>query len=178
MKRRLLVPLTVWLSLTALLATAGESGLRFNATASIPLGVYWLQGEVPARGAYVAACLPDSVATQAVARGYIGIGRCAGGSQELLKVVAAAAGDHVVINEAGVSINGRLWPDSAVRRADGQGRDLASAIGLSRRLQDNEALLMSEGCEDGFDSRYFGPLRVTQLRGTARPLLLMKDLPL
>ena len=178
MKRRLQVPLAVWLCLTASLATAGELGLRFNATASIPLGVYWLQGQLPNRGAYVAACLPDTVARQAMARGYIGVGRCAGGSQELLKVVAAAAGDHVVIDVAGVSVNGRRWPDSAVRRADGQGRALASAVGLSRRLQDNEALLMSEGCEDGFDSRYFGPLPVSQLRGTARPLLLMKDLPL
>ncbi len=173
MKRPWLTAVAVFLGAVLGLALACEAGLRLNATASVPRGAYWLTDSTPQRGVYAAACLPERLGREAVARGYLSAGRCEGGSQELLKVVAATGGDHVVISDGGVSINGRRWPGSSVRRADGQGRALSSAVGLARRLGDGEALLLSEQCGDGFDSRYFGPLPTTQLRGTAVPLLLV-----
>ena len=71
--------------------------LRFNFTSSMAVGIYRL---VPLpkngvrRGMLVAACAPPDAAELGRRRRYLASGPCASGTEPLLKVVAAAAGDE------------------------------------------------------------------------------------
>jgi conjugative transfer signal peptidase TraF len=171
-KRVLLRLLLGWLSAIALLLVAGEAGLRLNTSASVPRGFYWLVSEQPALGAYVAVCPPrSSVFELARERGYLGPGRCSGGSAELIKVFAAGPGDRVRIDASGVRIGDRLWPNSAPKAADAAGRPLPRAPMLDARLSAASVLVMSQDCALGFDARYFGPLSRSAIVGTAVPLI-------
>jgi conjugative transfer signal peptidase TraF len=164
--------LVAWLIALALLRIAGEAGLRLNASASVPRGFYWISSEPPARGAYVAVCPPQSPTFElARRRGYIGRGRCPGDYAELIKVLAAAPGDHVRIDGSGVRVGEGRWPNSAPREVDAGGRPLPQLPALDVTLAGALVLVMSRDCELGFDARYFGPLSRSAIVGTAVPLL-------
>jgi conjugative transfer signal peptidase TraF len=161
-----------WLIALALLRIAGEAGLRLNASASVPRGLYWISSQQAERGAYVAVCPPQSeIFELARQRGYIGRGRCPGGCAELIKVLAAAAGDRVRIDASGVRVGEHRWPRSAPRAVDAAGRPLPRAPALDTALADGTVLIMSRDCALGFDARYFGPLSRSAIVGTAVPLL-------
>ena len=49
----------------------------------------------------------------AQARGYIPAGSCPGGSEPLVKPIAAMAGDVVAVSAAGVAVNGQAVQDTA-----------------------------------------------------------------
>ena len=74
--------------------------LRWNVSASLPIGFYWETGRQIARGNYVHFCLEEQIAAFAFARRYIRSGACSGLYEELLKPVAAIAGDTVEISSA------------------------------------------------------------------------------
>ena len=147
------------------------AGLRANRSDSIPAGLYWLQ-QVPVRvGDYVAYCPTDtSVFQMAAARGYLRAGDCPAGTQPLFKVLAGHSSDNVAIDGAGVWVNGTLWPNSRPRSTDRAGRPLPALQGQRFTLFRDDVLLMSERCERGFDSRYFGPVGRAGLRGKLVPL--------
>ena len=114
MKRLVAVVVIGWLVMASAALAAGEAGLRYNNSPSVPIGLYWITSATPSRGDYVAVCPPPTaVFVEAFERGYLGPGRCEGGYSELIKVLAAEGGDSVVVDYRGVSINGRLWPASA-----------------------------------------------------------------
>lgn len=172
MKRALARVSIAWLTALALLTLAGEAGLRLNASASVPRGAYWLSSEAPVRGAYVAVCPPPApIFELAERRGYLGRGRCPGGQAELIKVLAAEAGDHVRIDASGVRVGTRRWPGSAPKAIDTAGRRLPQLPATELTLGPGSVLVMSRDCALGFDSRYFGPLPSTAVTGTAVPLL-------
>src|SRR5262249_35574829 len=91
-------------------------------THSLPWGIYRRTHELIARGRLVHFCLPEPIARYALEREYIGAGFCPGAAQELVKSVAALAGDAVEITAAGVSVNGTLIPHTPVYGADSRGR--------------------------------------------------------
>jgi conjugative transfer signal peptidase TraF len=73
------------------IAAACAGGVRINATASMPRGLWQVQaGEPIERGAVVAICPPDRAdIRQAARRGYIPAGGCTGGYEPLVKPIAA-----------------------------------------------------------------------------------------
>lgn len=173
MKRVLLRLWIGWLISIVLLLIAGEAGLRLNASASVPRGMYWLSLEPPAAGAYVVVCPPQApIFELARERGYIGRGRCPGGYSELIKVFAAGSGDHVRIDTSGVRVGERSWPRSVPKALDAAGRGLPQLPALDTTLAEASVLVMSQDCEFGFDARYFGPLSRRTIVGTAIPLLI------
>lgn len=146
----------------AVTALAPQPRLIWNASASMPLGLYHVDvGRTPATGDLVLAEPPDEVAALLAARGYLPRG------VPLLKRVVAAEGALVCRTGSFVTIDGI----GAVRaRAnDRAGRPLPRWLGC-RRLQRGEYFLLG-AASDSFDSRYFGPLPAGAVIGTARPLL-------
>jgi type IV secretory pathway protease TraF len=80
----------------------GWAGLRFNATPSVPTGLYWV-GSDPA-AAYVEFYPPEPFGTFSAARGYRprSAAACPDGGVPLLKPVVARSGDIVEVSARGI----------------------------------------------------------------------------
>lgn len=144
------------------------TGLRFNLTPSVPVGVYRLTSSPPVKGDLVAVCLPAEFGMLGHSRRYLDAGRCPGGASPLLKQVGAAAGDLVEITSDGVFVNGVFLQASApVFDSDGRVLD---------RLPDGELELAAGDLwvfsphRDSWDSRFFGPLPRTAVLGAVRTI--------
>lgn len=141
---------------------AKETGWRVNITGSLP-GVFYRVSECAARGDYFQFCPPFTVAATPDAKP--GEPSCSG-KVPLLKRVVAVEGDRVVVDDSGVSVNGVRLPDSAPKRFARDGSPLRSAVGV-HVLGASEVWVAGEH-PDSFDSRYFGPVRVTSAASFAR----------
>ena len=159
-RRREVTLALLWL---ALLACARPPGPRlfWNASASVPIGLYVRMPGPPRVGALALARLPAPYRALADARGYLPAG------VPLLKEVAGGDGDRVCRHGPVVTLNGRVR--AFARARDWQRRSLPAWRGC-RRLRRGEVVLLSPA-RDSFDSRYFGPLAAALLDGTAVALL-------
>jgi conjugative transfer signal peptidase TraF len=136
--------------------------LVFNPTDSAPRGWYLV---TPAAnfwvGDYVVAQIPNQAASLAAGRGYLPL------TVPLLKQIGAVAGARVCV------CNGLVYVDGvAIVRTlglDSNGRILASWQ-QCRPLTGDELFLLNASNKASFDSRYFGPVTVTEVRGHATPL--------
>lgn len=143
------------LALTAVLVggwRAKEAGWRVNITGSLP-GVFYRVSEDPARGDYFQLCPPVVVA--AIPDAKPGEPSCSG-KVPLIKRVVAVAGDRVVVDDAGVSINGERLSNSTPKRVARDGSRLPSTLGV-HVLGPGEVWVAGEH-SDSFDSRYFGAI--------------------
>jgi conjugative transfer signal peptidase TraF len=149
-------------------------GLRINATASMPRGLYRLAPGAPERGDLVSVCLEQGYfATLAWDRGYLRPGSCPNGLEPLLKRVVGVPGDHLEIGQDGIVINGRLWPQSRALSRDSLGRPMPDAENFgSRTIPEGLALVLSDRHPGGFDSRYFGLVPMASLR-KVKPVFLI-----
>lgn len=158
-------------------------GLVVNHTASVPLGLYRVarvadtagpaaRRAALARGDLAVWCLPDSLAAAARARGYLmrGTFGCPRGAEPLLKVVAALGGDTVEVGPDGIRVNGRPLANSRAERRDSHGRPVTPFAAGRYVLADSAAWLWSPYTRLSYDSRYYGPVPVRGLVGTARPV--------
>ena len=136
---------------------------------SLPWGIYRRTQEPIERGVLVHVCLPEALAAYALAREHLSAGPCPGVYQELLKPVAAVAGDAVEIAEAGVSVNGRVIPGSVVFPADSHGRPHTVRMERGRYIVPaGHVFVLSTSHPRSWDSRYFGFLPLSAVRGTVR----------
>lgn len=148
------------------------AGGRFNSTRSIPLGLYWLTDTPVAKDAYVIFCPPVSpLFDEARARGYISAGFCPGNYGFMMKRVLATGSDRVEMTGEGVRINGKHLPASAPLNADKAGRVMPRYPSGAYTLGKSELLLMSDVSGTSFDSRYFGPVDSSHVKGVIRPIL-------
>ena len=158
------------IGLFVLSIAAKSSGIYINTTPSLPLGFYKIIDEPIQKGAHVAFCPPQTEAfDHALARGYIGRGNCPGGYSLLLKRVVAMAGDTVLIDQAGIFVNGEHLPNSAQLIADAEGYSLPQ-LRLQAVLEDSEYLLLSDLNPQSFDARYFGLIARDQIKQVVRPI--------
>lgn len=147
---------------TSLLITfSWAQGWRFNLSGSMPVGLYQLTPERPQRKDPVVFCLArdNPYSVLAAARGYLGAGSCPSGLKPLLKRLEGLAGDEFLAGESGIWLNGRLLANSAWQPEDSRGRPMPGSNLVWHRnltIEPGWALVMSEGRELGFDSRYFG----------------------
>lgn len=135
--------------------------LVWNASASAPVGLYWVSRTAPARGDLVLATLPPGVRRLAADRGYLSIG------VPLVKRLAAVSGDVVCGVGDAVFINGRHV--ATRRECDSSSRTLPRWTGC-RVLAADEVFLLMAGVSGSFDGRYFGPVRRARLIGRLVPL--------
>ncbi len=148
------------------------AGARVNTTKSIPVGLYWTSSAPVEKGAYVMFCPPHvGLFDDAKQRGYIGAGWCPGGYGYMMKRVLAAKGDFVTVSADGVRVNGELLPHSVPRNVDGAGRPMPRLQLERYTLGDAEVLLMSDVSAASFDSRYYGPVKRSQIQSVIRPLI-------
>jgi len=125
-----------------------------NETRSLPRGLYVRRfGEDIHRGATAAANQPEG------ARDYLeSLG--APGDMLLLKRVAAVGGDRVCRESDRV-----ITPTGEARVLEKDRRGAALAAWTDcRRLKADEVFLLGDAAES-FDSRYFGPVKRSELRG-------------
>ncbi|NIJ63126.1 conjugative transfer signal peptidase TraF [Sphingomonas leidyi] len=133
--------------------------LVWNASASAPIGLYWVwPGDAPARGEMAVAWAPPRWRRLAAERHYLPA------NVPLVKRVAAVPGDRVCGAGAWVSVDGVAVASRLAR--DPSGRALPWWQGCHRLAQGEYLLLMD--ALDSFDGRYFGISSGHDLVGRAR----------
>lgn len=149
---------------------AGTAGVRINTSPSMPRGVWWI---APAsdvrRGDAVVVCAPPDAARLGRERGYLGVGGCSNGSEPLLKIVAAGAGDAVAVGAFGLAVNGEVLADTTPLPQDMAGRDLRAWPPGIYTVQTGTAWVTTPRA-NSWDSRYWGPVRLADVLGVARPV--------
>jgi conjugative transfer signal peptidase TraF len=164
-------------ALIVLIASLGLMGLRctgyeINLSASMPRGLYRVTHDPLAVGHFVAICLPRPIAQFGRARGYLTAGACADGQQPVLKRIAAMAGDQIEVQPEAVTINNTRMPNSAVYDQDSHGRALPHVPWGTYTLRSGELWVMSTYVANSWDSRYYGPVSVSSVYATARPVIV------
>ncbi|MBV0888825.1 S26 family signal peptidase [Komagataeibacter oboediens] len=136
--------------------------LIWNATASVPVGLYRLHPErAPHVGDLVALRLPEGDANMLARGGYLPRG------VPLLKPVAAVGGQSVCRFGSRVMIDGRAVGDAF--SVDHRRRPLPVWQGC-HRLDAREIFVMNAREPRSLDGRYFGPVPVSNVIGRATPL--------
>ncbi len=169
-KKILKLGVTVVSFSVALELVLSSSGIWINLTSSLPQGIYKAKAERPLRNDYVLSCLPESIATTAKKRGYVGYGNCPAGSAPIGKKMIGMPGDLARIDQNGIMINGTLMQGTAPKRFDGSGNTMPS-IRIERNLSADEYILATSSPRS-YDSRYFGPLRQSDIKEKIEPLYL------
>ena len=176
-RRRWAIAVSITGALMMATLAAGETaGLRINATASMPRGLWRVQAREPIpRGAIVTVCPPDQADIRAAAhRGYIPSGGCPGGYEPLVKPVAAVAGDLVAVTPQGIAVDGKSVAGTKPLAEDEAGRPLHPIPPGAYRVAPGEVWLLSGHDPRSFDSRYFGPVPAANVTGVARPLWVLR----
>jgi conjugative transfer signal peptidase TraF len=157
----------------AILIAVGEAFgvLISNTDSAAPAGVYRVVGHNVVRGDLVAACLPIAAAQLGLARGYLLTGGCAGDVEPVDKIVGALPGDLVEIEPGWVAINGKRITRSATASHDSTGRPLSHVTWGKREVAANEVWIFGFNDRRSWDSRYFGPIPIANLRGKLEPVL-------
>jgi conjugative transfer signal peptidase TraF len=164
MNSRAATLLTTLGAAVALLSTIGAKSahLIWNASASVPIGLYLLQ---PAGNLFVTELVavqpPELLATFLADGGYLPRGI------PMLKRVLALPGQAVCRDRLTVAIDNIKMGEA--REHDSRGRPLPVWQGC-RVIPDGEVFLMNWQSADSLDGRYFGVLPTTAIVGRAEPL--------
>ena len=129
----------------------------YNRTPSMPAGLYVYRGRVIRRGEIVAFPLPVSAFDYARRRGEPT-------DLLLLKHVLAVSGDFVSTIDGELRVNGTLV--GRISSVDSIGRPLPQWR-WAGVLHDGE-LLVGSSFDHSFDSRFFGPIRTSEVLGVYR----------
>jgi conjugative transfer signal peptidase TraF len=157
-----------------------QLGLRVMLTDSAaPSGIYRVEG-LPSgqslrdlrRAALVEVCLPIAIAQRGLEHGYLQPGGCPGGAEPVAKRVGALPGDIVVIRAGYVAVNGdQLSALSETLPIDSRGRALDHVKWGSHRVLPNTVWLFGFNNPRSWDSRYFGPVLQSDVRGVLTPVV-------
>lgn len=153
---------------------ATAEGFQINATASAPKGIWRVSKLDPnamQRGMLVSICPPDLQIIEIMRdRGFLDLGDCPRTETvALLKPVVAVPGDTVSVTASGIAVNGRILPRSVPERG------MPAYPAGNYRVPRGNVWLISSFSAGSFDSRYFGPVPLTKLRGRAVPILVNGD---
>lgn len=150
---------------SATLATLAVPVARYavwNATASVPTGLYAVRGRASLQvGERVAIEPPTPLRRLLAERRYLPTG------VPLLKRIAAVRGQRVCRFAYGITIDGQYI--GAAHARDRLGRPLPVWAGC-HVLRTGELFVMNPAAPDSFDGRYFGVLRMADVIGRATPV--------
>ncbi|MCY1665010.1 conjugative transfer signal peptidase TraF [Rhizobium sp. SL86] len=134
----------------------------WNASASVPIGLYDLAPTQSLEAGDLVALLPDKpLADFMVERGYIGRG------VPLLKRVMALQGQEVC--RTGLAITADHVPLGEALEHDRLGRALPVWQGC-RKIAQGDLFVMNPEVPDSLDGRYFGPIPARAVIGKATPI--------
>ncbi|HEY0123222.1 MAG TPA: S26 family signal peptidase [Rhizobium sp.] len=155
------------LATTASIFIDADKKLIWNASASVPVGLYRIErGDALLVGDIAVVMPPDELAIFLDERRFLPKGL------PLLKRVLALGGTTICRNGAEIIAYGMSYGQAQER--DSQGRPLPVWQGC-RTLNDGEAFLMNWDAPDSFDGRYFGPLPLSTVFGRAIPVWTTGD---
>ena len=136
--------------------------LIWNASASVPIGLYSIRPAVTLHlGEIVVALPPEPLASYLADRGYLPEG------VPLLKHILALAGQTVCRTGDTITVDGANV--GRVLASDWLGRELPRWQGC-QVLAAGRIFLMNVQSEHSLDGRYFGPLATSAVLGRAVPL--------
>jgi conjugative transfer signal peptidase TraF len=145
------------------------AGIRVNASASLPIGLYRISADESAR--LVEFCPAEPFGSLSSSRGYRAQGDCPDGAEPLMKPIVAVSGDIVRLSTSGVAVNGHLLRNSAPRAVDTKNRPLQHWPFGTYAVAPGTVWVISSYNARSFDSRYFGPVNISAIRSRLRPLL-------
>lgn len=141
--------------------------LVWNASASVPLGLYVVQTvERIEVGDLVLVQPPAALAGFLAERGYVARG------VPLLKHVGALPPQTICAFGDMITIDG--LPAARRHQADRLGRPLPAWTGC-QQLEPGQVFLLNAAIPDSLDGRYFGPLPRTAIIGRLRPLWITSE---
>lgn len=148
--------------IAAPLVTRPAPRLVWNASASVPIGLYLaMPADRLALGDLVAAAPPAALAPLLSERGYLPLG------VPLLKRVQGLPGARVCRIGLVITVDG--VPLGTARDRDRAGHDLPIWQGC-RMLAEGEVFLMNRDVPDSLDGRYFGPLPASSIIARLVPI--------
>lgn len=136
--------------------------LIYNASASAPIGLYWLDTQPVKRDDYVLVRVPERVRNLVEERGYLPP------DVPLLKRVVGMKGDRICRRGEEIFVN-ELVVVTAKRR-DGQGREMPMWHGC--HILTKQTVFLLQEHPQSFDGRYFGPVDRRLIIGRATRLRL------
>jgi conjugative transfer signal peptidase TraF len=153
---------------------ASGYSVAVNPSVSMPRGLYLLKpvGDL-SRGAVVAACIPNRESSRLyVERGYLPESkRCPSGAAPVIKPIVAGPGDRVTLDDDGVTINGMLVAYSEIDDEDSKGRPMPHVSFGDLSLGNDQFFLLATHAARSLDSRYFGPIRDSDVIAQVSPLV-------
>lgn len=170
MTRRPLILLTMLAAVGILALTIHLNAHRFllwNASASVPLGLYVLQSTDARYVAELVAVVPPEPLAA-----FLADGRYLPRGVPMLKHVAALPGQTVC--REGLTVLVDAIAIGVARERDGRGRPLPTWQGC-RIIASGELFLMNRRSPDSLDGRYFGPIAATAVIGRALPVWIEKE---
>lgn len=151
---------TLFVALTSVFHPSPK--LLWNASASVPIGLYAVRRALPLHvGELVVVTPPARLAQFFAARRYLPLG------VPLVKHVLALPGQTVCRNGRAITVDGAIVGEALEH--DRFGRALPDWQGC-RALAPGEVFLMNTVPPDSLDGRYFGPLPLTTIVGRADPI--------
>ena len=127
-------------------------------THSLPFGVYMKIKSPPFIGEYASSCLTDEIARYGIQRQYLEQGGCKTGAVQVLKIIKGIPGDHFVIKNGFLTLNGSSY---RIMDRDSSGRRLGSFYRRKEGIIDKDKyLLLSNFVRNSWDSRYWGPVGI------------------
>jgi conjugative transfer signal peptidase TraF len=150
-----------WLITAGIIGTlfiaAHDASYRINTTHSLPVGIYRTVPEAPKRGDLASFCLSPENEYRKLAeeRNYLGSSSlCPSGQKPLLKKLAGAAGDIIILHPDGIQVNSERHA-LTIRTHDSSGRPLPHKL-RDGIIPTGKALILSTYNPNSFDGRYFG----------------------
>ena len=167
-RRAAIIGIAVGLGMIGLsIESKSEPRLVYNPSESAPRGWYMVRPVSELRiGDYVIVRLPRDIAMFAAKRRYLPLG------VPVLKRIVATKGHRVCVAHGRVLIDGLAV--ARTRSVDGQQRSL-TAWSHCRKLLAGELFLLNVDSPASFDSRYFGPVDVSFVRGRATALRTLNE---
>jgi conjugative transfer signal peptidase TraF len=144
-----------------------------NVSRSAPRRICRIVADTPTRGMLVVACVPPGGAAFGLARGDLGAGGCPASAQPVLKRVGAVAADVIALGRDLVTVNGVRTLAEPIETVDSAAWGLPHVEVGSDRVGDADVWLFGHSSCHSWDSRYFGPVRLTVVRGVVRPVLTL-----
>lgn len=140
---------------------------------SCPIGIYRIVHKPLAHGELIEACLPAAIARYGMARGYIRSGTCTNGSEPVIKIIGATAGDQVELSREAIRVNDIALPGSITRSVDTRGRSVRSIARGAYLTSANEVWILGLHDARSWDSRYFGPIPRESIVGAVQPVFAL-----
>jgi conjugative transfer signal peptidase TraF len=160
----------------AAMACSYAAGIRCNTSPSMPMGI-WKVSAAPTtvrRGDIVTLCLSADATALGLVRGYLTGGACPGDAELVIKTVAAVPGDQVEVTDDGIAVDDAAIPHSRAMLYDDQDRPMRAIAPGLYHVGERQVWVIGTADARSYDSRYFGPVPLGNLRGAARPLFVQQ----